>query len=358
MTPPDDSSWQPATFAERGVAVPFTSPMLAGARARPTARRCDIVVPHPAGARGVYIIALPSIAEFCTPTLHDRQLLDQVARLHPLSPSAMRLAARVVSAGGAAGRAAATAVAATGAQDQQAEQSFAMKLLLSLTREGDGTGGGTPEQRTAQAVLRLAGRTGRDADAVHSDIKRLAKLVVACGFGGTREAGGGRCRSLLESIGATATAMLDWADSAGSAVKPACLHFAGAARTVANAGQCVLRQAQTLVDDPANLLEAWAAAPDSVAAKLERPGWLLDGWEGLCLTWQLAETDDQRTEAAVEACRLMPPMPPEVESWLGVDAMDFTVFRFRQSAVARQAAATSHALCAVSRNERIRAMAA
>ncbi len=333
--------------------------MLAGARVRQTDRRYDIVVPHPAGARGVYIIALQSVAEFCTPTLHDMRLLEAVAALHPLTPSAMRSAARAVAAEGTAGRAAAAAAARIEAREQQAEQSFAMRLLLSLTRDGDGGTGGTPEQRAAQAVLKLAGRTGRDAAAVHSDIKRLARLVIASGFGDGPPAmpSAGRCRVLLDMIVTTAMAMLSWAEEAGSASRPACTQFAAASAALRAAGHHVLSQVQAIIDDPSGLLTAWAAGPEAVAANLGRPGWLLDGWESLCLMWQLAETDDQRAAAAAEACLLVPPMPPEMESWLAAP-VDLSAFRRRHAASPRLSSPASQAVSAVARNEQLRALAA
>src|ERR1700712_5461419 len=50
--------YHPTTFLERGVAVPFTTPMLAGTRARPAEKQgLELVIPNPSGGRGVYIMA-------------------------------------------------------------------------------------------------------------------------------------------------------------------------------------------------------------------------------------------------------------------------------------------------------------
>ncbi|MBU6498939.1 MAG: hypothetical protein KGQ40_10460, partial [Rhodospirillales bacterium] len=55
--PPAVESFLPSTFLERGVAVPFTTPQLAGARARPGTRvPLELVVPNPSGGRGHYIL--------------------------------------------------------------------------------------------------------------------------------------------------------------------------------------------------------------------------------------------------------------------------------------------------------------
>ena len=50
-------SHQSATFGERGVSVPFTTPALAGARVRRDARHgLALLVPNPSGGRGIYVL--------------------------------------------------------------------------------------------------------------------------------------------------------------------------------------------------------------------------------------------------------------------------------------------------------------
>ncbi len=363
MTPPDDRSWQPATFRERGVALPTTSPMLAGARARLTERRCDVVVPHPGGARGVYIFALGSLAEFCTPSLHDQRLVERVAALRPLSPHAVRLAGRAVAAEGAAGRAAATAAQAAEARDEQMAQRFETIVLHSiLLGSGQAALASDPKQRTAHALLKLAQRTGREADAVRADVERLSQLLVAAGLdAASRSHEGpplqGRCRTLLEAVVRMQSGMSAWAETAGN--NPACAPVIQGASIILAAGRHALDAAQRTLDDPATLLNAWATAPDNVAARLCRPAWLLDGWEHLCLLWRLAETDEQKAEAAAEACLLLPPIPPEIESWFGAAPDLLAQLRVRPAAMtARAVQPPSQAVCLTARNERIRALAA
>jgi hypothetical protein len=71
------SGFLPTTFLERGVAVPFTTPILIGARARPGERKpLELIVPNPSGARGVYILPWDGISGLCKPTVHDRRLSD------------------------------------------------------------------------------------------------------------------------------------------------------------------------------------------------------------------------------------------------------------------------------------------
>ncbi|HYZ34659.1 MAG TPA: hypothetical protein VE684_20545, partial [Crenalkalicoccus sp.] len=67
------------SFAARGVAAPFTTPALLGARLRTSRPGApELVLPHPAGAQGVYILNWPALADLCTPSLHDGALWERL----------------------------------------------------------------------------------------------------------------------------------------------------------------------------------------------------------------------------------------------------------------------------------------
>ena len=96
--------YHPTTFLERGVAVPFTTPLLDGTRARPGARAdVELIVPNLSGGRGVYILPWSGIREFCRPTVHDARLNQEIAGLRSVTPITIRRAARRVAAAGLAG---------------------------------------------------------------------------------------------------------------------------------------------------------------------------------------------------------------------------------------------------------------
>src|ERR1700712_2978629 len=91
--------YHPVTFLERGVAVPFTTPLLAGTRGRPADKGgLELVIPNPSGGRGVYIMGWTSITALCSPTLHDRLLNDRIATLKHVTPATIRRIARELSA--------------------------------------------------------------------------------------------------------------------------------------------------------------------------------------------------------------------------------------------------------------------
>src|SRR5579863_9657509 len=102
--------FHPTTFLERGVAIPFTTPQLNGARARPGERKSlELIIPNPSGGRGVYIVSMNHIVEYCRLTLNDRRLADAVTKLRGVTPEAIRHLARDVAGEGLAGRGAAMA---------------------------------------------------------------------------------------------------------------------------------------------------------------------------------------------------------------------------------------------------------
>ena len=100
----------PTTFLERGVSIPFTTPQLNGARARPGERRSlELIIPNPSGGRGVYIVALGHIYDFCPLTLNDRRLADAIINLRGVTPEIIRHVARDIADTGLAGQGAAAA---------------------------------------------------------------------------------------------------------------------------------------------------------------------------------------------------------------------------------------------------------
>jgi hypothetical protein len=329
----DDQDWRPATFQERGVAVPFTSPALAGTRVRRAERRCDLLVPHPGGGRGIYVLALPALAEFCAPTLHDLRLAQRLATLHPLCPAGVRAAAQAVALEGAAGRAACAAARAAMARDRQARQWHEHAMRTRLDKLGHAT--------------------------MAADIEALCAALVEWGL----DAGPGspgRGVLLLAEIEAMGRAMSAGQEDTGAGQSGD--ELAACALSLAAVGRRLMAASVAMLGDAPALLEAWARMPGTVAAVLARLTWLLDGWDQLCLIWRLARDDGQLAAAAIEIRALIPPIPPEAESWFG-EAPDLPAVRRACGLMAtparrRPIAQSSQAVWLVARNERLRALAA
>jgi hypothetical protein len=342
----------PATLRERGVAVPFTSPTLAGARVRLLEHRRELILPHPAGIRGVYIFALASLTEYCAPTLHDVRLAERLVAAFPLSPSTVRQAARVTAAEGAAGRAAAAAAQAALANETAHRTEMEAMLIRTVLDVDDPTERAASSLDARRAVLQVARRAGRTAEAIKADIDGLDGGMAP----GARV---GRCRQLVIGLLEMEAQVAAWrgANTLASAGADA---DAAISLAVA-AGSALLSAAQAAIADLPGLLRRWAADPDQVASELARPDWLLDGWEPIWLMWRLASSDSARADALAEAGLIMPTLPAEMEAWFS-NAPDLRVRLHaggnRPSNRRSPAAAPREAMALIERNERMRALAA
>ncbi len=177
-------SYFPTTFLERGVAVPFTTPMLSGARARPAQRGgAELIVSSPGGGRGVYILTWGNVREFCRPTMHDVRLNQQIETISSVTPSTIRAAARQVAAQGLAGREMLDAVGnATKAEEQEALLSN-FQLLMALveqTEPGNGAAADPSvlEAKAKRATGELALRLGRAPEAVAAALEEMAPVFA------------------------------------------------------------------------------------------------------------------------------------------------------------------------------------
>ena len=269
--------WQPITFQERGAAVPFTTPHLAGARLRAAGRgRLELVLPQVAGPGSVGILPWEHVGTLCSPSLFDRRVGARLAAAPALTPAAVRQAVCAEAAAGLAGPQAQEAAARAQAQD-------------------------AAELERARGALPAA-EAGSGAVAA---VAALAALFGPVGLGAEAEAA--RLPRLLAALAAFADQLADTQRTGGALEADT---IAATVRRTGAAAQQALATARALAADPRLLLRRWAQAPDAVAEDVARPEWLLDGWAWLCALW--ACPDERLGQAAVtlpEIAGLLPPLP-------------------------------------------------
>jgi hypothetical protein len=339
-THPDASHQQPATFAGRGVAMPFTSPGLAGTRVRAGASGLELVFANPSGARGTYVVPWAGVPDICQPTLHDLRLLaalDASGSRDVIGPARVQAAARRVALDGAAGRPVRAAAEAAMAMDQARIATTAHHLLSALSSAGPAV----PDAREAGLLARAVAELGIGPGAEDAPVPRgIAALL--------------RLRDGL----------LAWAAVHPADAAPAQLVAALAAHAAAGAATVlgVARHAS-----PVALLLAWRAGPERVAALAARPAWLLDGWRLPGLVWAAAPLGSSL--ALMEAAQLAPLPPREAEAWTGLPADPSAPGLLHRMLATRAGdaratdlrptdARAAPAPDLVARNERLRAMAA
>ena len=309
----------PTTFLERGGATPFTTPQLAGARARPGERSSlEVIVPNPSGGQGVYILPWGSIDSLCNPTLHDRRLNEAVLLLRGVTPEAIRHTARDVAAEGLAGRGAQAAARRAREAESRACLQANFDLLLEVVRqvELEGENPVPPEQdspaalewRAKRAVARLAPRLKCLPETVVLMLEQLAACFGSIGVG----------RSARISIAVARLVRLRREVAEFAEQKPddngaeARLIVSTADLTIQMA-KATLADAQELPRDIVRLLQRWAADPDGLLRLVARSDWLLDGWDRICALWELAPALG-RTIA--ELVVLVPVVPREAYEWI------------------------------------------
>jgi len=355
---PQDQQWQPVTFLERGVAVPFTTPILMGARARPAARFVELIVPHPAGLRGVYIMAWSELANFCPATLHDLCLSERIAGLAAVTPRDIRAAARAVAAEGAAGRHARQAARSVD-EAERTERLMTEVVLLQMLVAQSGGGVCVPaelDRRAKSAILRLAPELRRTPEQITRDIEQLGWLFAGIGLPATADRA--RCTRLLDAMARMRIGISPLITAEGSRAGLAASLVASAADVTSTLARKMLTDTQARAADLPTVLAAYAADSAGTAATLTRVEWLLDGWEQITALWQLGDPEEQRATISEMAC-MVPVIPKQADDWLGINVDETERQRLRRL-VGRFEDWRSGGLVyeLIARNELVRAIAA
>lgn len=269
----------PANFAERGVFVPFTTPMLSAARLRVAGGRPEAVIPNPSGGRGVYVLGWTALDQSCAMTLHDRRLAALLGGSAGANPLAVRRAARTVAVQGFAGHAATLAARAAERADDAALRACVAALLAAA-----------PTLSAANQPLAV-----------------LAASLAPLGFGGTNDQAW--LPRTLAAVSLLERDLRDWAAMLGRQTG------AATAGAVANRAAATLEAARGAQALACRLAPAAAvsllAEPDAARAAIdaaERALFLIDGWERLCLLWRLADTEAARAACLPDLAIGLPPM--------------------------------------------------
>jgi hypothetical protein len=355
--------FHPTTFQERGVLVPFTAPLLGGARMRSVENRLELIMPSLSGGRGFYVIPWAGLDRYFHPTLHDKILAERIAGLRRISPQAVREMARAVAAEGLAGEDARLAALVAPEADRADRDAVHHQLLAALTHQMDPghTAGAAEdiaqlESRARRLLPVVAARFGQNAAWAFAALGTLADALGNAGVSGSSETG--RAARLVLALRETSQSIAAWDNSAFGA-------GAGLARPIVQVADATLRMTSILLarisamaNDMVSLLRGWTTNPEAVSRIIARPEWLLDGWESICLIWQHAREDTARGAALTEIIRYVPILPAEANTWTasGVD-LEQLVIRQQPAQTHEDEVEMESVFDLVARNERLRAAA-
>ncbi|HEY1412326.1 MAG TPA: hypothetical protein VGF36_09300 [Rhodopila sp.] len=354
------------TFQNRGAAVPFTTPRLAGTRVRHSRRpEIELITPNPSGGRGIYVVPWAGVRELCNPTLHDRTLIHRLADLPTIDPASVRDAAMEVAMEGYAGRNAAAAARASRDQDNAHRALAHFRLLAGLIEQVEPTGrkptmlGQRSEafdQLAGAALRRLAPSLGYSADYLTDGLATMGDLFAPVGV--DRDDQTARIPRLIARLGDAYASVVAWLAAHPESDISGLGETVTASMKVANDGsQALLACLRAMLADPLALLKRWIGDPDDAEASASHCDWLLDGWECVCLLWTTATSTTSRRAALLEMGQILPVLPREVAAWLAIPippaAIDSSC-RVTSRHDAWRSGAAAFAL--IQRNEALRAM--
>ncbi|NKC32546.1 hypothetical protein [Falsiroseomonas selenitidurans] len=323
------------SFAERGCAMPFTAPLLGGARLRRSPLgRAEVILPALSG-RGFYVLDWSACLLHCAPSLHDRRLWLLVCDQENPTPALVRAAAREVARQGYAGRGA---------------QSAADAALRQQDQVRDGV--------RAALGKRFAGVPGA-AGILGAMVAVLAQAGVGPGHLGNAAAAA--LPQALVALEAFAASLVVWAEMASTPqARRAAAVAQGAARMTLPAADAALEALWQEVEDLPARLAREELRPDHALQRLvelaARPDWLLDGWPTICALWAAAGPSG-RQAALTEVVAMLPIPPKEADVWPGPRVDWDTLMRARRVVAPAGGGGGGGLVQLVQRNETLRGLA-
>ncbi len=341
-------SLEPPTFQARGVAVPFTAPMLATTRIRPGDRGdIEIVLPNPSGSAGVHITDWPHAAKLSSATMHDAMLFRRITQRGTPDPRTVREAALAIAAEGLAGSSAA-ATAQDRADNDRADRIRVREVLAKRL-----SGGQAPTAAPEDIVARALG-----IGPAHAAIALRECCDALAPIGLSADDQQSRVPRTIEMLNSAGEALRDWSGSDeahdGDGIGAA---MADVLRGTAQMGRGFIAGLRRWFADPGMLLRRGLTDPASLRERADRALWLLDGWERLALIWQAAGTVAHRRLAILEIAHGLPMIPNEAFTWkepsVSLAARDLSC---KVSYGGQAHLSTAASMLLIRRNEAVRAL--
>lgn len=310
----------PLTFSERGVLVPFTTPLLAAGRIRgKDLKTAEILLPGLAGGRGTYVIPWKSVPEMFKLTVHDRALHEAICEAPDFSPREIRMAALRVAQLGLAGRAASGSARALLQREDSLELVARFFLTLRivermatepLTLAELGT---TPGQKKAGRILAgIAGSLGCSYDDLHERIDTWSKTVSQVGL--SEMPAEAMARKLINRLKPLGDQFLEWRKGETEDQ----IDGAADAQLASDISRETWRLATEYATDidvtvkqPAESLRNWTGTLRATERAVHKLLWILDGWEQVVKLWDQASHRPREEQRSMlrDVVRHLPVVP-------------------------------------------------
>lgn len=284
----------PATFEERGVSIPFTTPLLSRARVRRDQKgQFEFLLPNLSGGRGVYVLNWKGLPSVMTLTLHDRLLFEEIEKLDTHSPERIRSCVLKVQVTGTCGPDAAKRAVALLADDGEylvLTQFVLMTEMLKLVNIGaadllrPGMTADDTKRTAREALAKVAAMFDVAPDEMTTRIDQIGEAVAAIGLPQAPKMGrlkslADRLQSFAQEAQLFAEADASNAAALGTYVCTVANHTLALAQQRIGNLEAVCRDTQQIARDASKLLK-------SIQEMVARISWLLDGWEFLIVLWE------------------------------------------------------------------------
>lgn len=293
------SALLPSDFAQRGVAVPFTTRLLFFTRMRHGAdRTIEYLVPGLAGGLTTCIIPQGKIGATLSMTVFDRALMDELSELSSITPATVEQASLAVGMTGLGG----SRLLRQARQRKEADKRATIALEALLVN--DLLGALDAEQvdftnlmlddlrtRAAFALEPHAATLDSPVDAILARIRQWAQLIMP--LGSTALDLPGSYRMTLTDMQRFAAELMDWLIPEPVGPAEMAQRIAVAARTTATTAQERIARAEeyqvSILESIKNWDTAWAALTNEV----ETVSNILDGWQRLIDKWDATSRMDR-----------------------------------------------------------------
>jgi hypothetical protein len=332
----------PATFADRGATIPFTTPTLAAARMRAReGEKVEYLVPGLSGSKGTYVIPSKAIPEMFKLTVHDRALLEELDNNEATTPYAINIASlRVARTGLAGAEAAVAAKAILSAAENQELVTRLFVIIRALEQLSSGTGKfavtdlmSEVGKNRARAELTAAGhKLGIELQPLLDRLEEWGTLVAPLGVAGTVAIG--PMRRVWQQLTELSRALREWAEGEWvDDARPDATLVADVAEETNRVASVPLGEIDRELDKIGKALIGWMETQAKLKVAVDRLAWFFDGWDHVLKVWDAAQREPihRQREALTEMVRLLPLIPQnEVKAAQHTRWQDLTVAMRRQ----------------------------
>ena len=311
----------PTTFEERGVAAPFTTPVLSQARVRKDYReRLEAVVPNITDGFGNYVVPWSDLPEIASMTVHDRMLYRLISKISATTSESMRTVAAVVAKTGLAGPDIATRTSADEAEDRELYQ-FVHAVMVARLMQVRG--------RPAMDLLRLAG-TDQGWEMAASEVRLVEKqlgiagrgfgvkfdeicgLAIQVGLPRTQQPG--RLRSLVEGLREMSQTLRRWTEEDRTDASVVAIYVAETAEDTLRIAEPLLGDIDRKLGDAGRILAQTDVEIEGLRRHMAKLAWLVDGWDHLIAWWNRSLQAERREQVtAISGIFRVLPLVPKAE---------------------------------------------